>query len=216
MLLNLDIDPSNVDPNGIAAALPTGTDWSLTADAEWLLGAAPDTLAHRLGITTAGNEPAGNAPSMVLTGTDADGNVITDTVVLPNATLVETTEYFATVTSATTGANATVGLVDIGWVDEVASATIPLNWHQNVPSNYYLDVTGTLSVSLVFTQDNWRMKAKQSAVKWIEGDATLTAEIADSSAVVTVKSGYSAFRAIFNSYTDTAELQLRATQAEAI
>lgn len=214
MLLNLDIDPADVDPNGIAAALPTGTDWSLAGDAEWLLSGAGDALAHRLGITTAGNEPAGNAPSMTLTGTDADGNVITDTVVLPNATLVETAEYFLTVTSATTGSDTTVGLIDIGWVDEIASKTIPLAWHRNVTSSYWLDVTGTISVSVQFSIDNIEGLAKQSDGQWVEGHASLTAEVADSTAIVVVPVGFSGFRLILVSYTDGAECQLRGSQAE--
>ncbi len=319
MLLNLDIDPANIDvngigaalvittadPNGIGAALPTATSWTVAGDAEyvtvtvnggksqhiivttgadettpqstmtlvgtdrdgnaitedltlpssstvvttkqfltvtgisvdvettgvtdvgwlitswnsdetatWVGTSAGDSLAHRLGVTTTGNEPAGTDPLLTLTGTDADGNVITETVTLPNATLVETTQYFLTVTEGSTGALALAGVFDIGWVDEVASPTIPLNWRNNYPSNYHLDVTGTVNLDVKFTQENWIAAGNQNDVKWIEGDASLTAETADSSAVVTVKSGYTAFRVIFNSYSSGAELQLRATQAE--
>ncbi len=191
------------------------TSWNSAETALWVATSAGDSLAHRLGITTTGNEPAGADPLLTITGTDADGKPLTETVTLPNATLVETVEYFLTVTEASTGENAVAGVFDIGWVDEVASRTIALAWRKDVPSNYHLDVTGTLSASVQFTQDEyWVAPANQGDIKWSEGDSSLTAETADSSAVVTVKSGYTAFRVIFVSYSSGAELQLRATQAE--
>jgi hypothetical protein len=191
------------------------TSWNLAETALWLIGPLPDFLAHQLVVTTTGNEPAGADPLLTIIGTDADDRVQTETVVMPNATTVETTKYFKTVTEASTGENAVAGVFDIGWVDEVSSETIPLFWRKHVPSNWWLDVTGTLSVSVEFTMDDWRSKEDQAAVLWVAGDAALTAETADSSAVITVKAGYTAARLIYVSYTDTAECQLRGTQAEA-
>ncbi len=321
MLINLDIDPANVDPNGIgaalpvtkadpngiAAALPTGTVWTEAGDAEyitesvnsgksqhiivttgadettpqstmtlvgtdrngaaitedlilpssstvvstkqfltvtgisvdvettgvtdvgwlitswnsaetalWLATSAGDSLAHRLIVTTTGNEPAGADPLLTLIGTDADGKVITETVTLPNATLVETTKYFLTVTEASTGENAVAGVFDIGWVDEVASQSFLLNWRDHVPSNYWLDVTGTISVSVQFTQDDFQSDSigDQASAFWVEGDSSLTAETADSSAKIVVASGFVGMRLILLSYSSGAECQLRATQAE--
>ena len=103
-LQSFDIDPANVNAAGIANDLSTGTAWSFAGDAEWTATSATDGLAHRLVVTTAGNEPAGNAPNLTLVGTDANDNAITDTVVLPNITTVETTLYFKTVTSASADA----------------------------------------------------------------------------------------------------------------
>ena len=317
MLLNLDIDPANIDvdgigdalpvtvpdPNGIAAALPTGTVWTQAGDAEyitesvnsaksqhivvttaadettpqstmtlvgtdrdgaaitedlilpnastvvsskqfltvtgisvdvtteglidvgwlitswnsdetalWVATGAGDGLAHRLGVTTTGNEPAGANPLLTITGTDADGYPITETVTLPNNTLVETTKYFLTATEASTGANAVAGVFDIGWVDEVASATFELDASRDVPSNYQIDVSGTINVSLVFTMDDL-FTGEQSALKFIAGDAALTSETMDTAAIV-MPSGFTGFRAVVNSYSSGGELQLRATQAE--
>ena len=317
MLLNLDIDPANVDvdgigdalpvtvadPNGIAAALPTGTSWTQAGDAEyitesvngaksqhiivttaadettpqstmtlvgtdrdgaaitedltlpnagtvvtskqfltvtgisvdvttegvidvgwlitswnsdetalWVATSAGDSLAHRLGVTTTGDEPGGGLnPLLTLTGTDADGYAITETVTLPNATLVETVKYFLTVTEASTGPNAVAGVFDIGWVDEVASETFELDSSRNVPSNYQIDITGTINVSLVFTMDNL-FTSEQSDIKFVAGDAALTSETMDT-AVIVMPSGFTGFRAVVNSYSSGGELQLRATQA---
>ena len=206
----LSYDPANVDANGIAAALTTDTDWSLSGDAEWLLSSAGDSLAHRLVITTAGNEPAGNGPTMTLTGTDADNHAITDSVVLPNATTIETAKYFKTVTSATTGANATVGLIDIGWVDEIVSPSIRLD--ENYQSNWHLDVTGTISIDTDFLIKDWTRAPRlsdQNAEPWLDAVvADLDAETADSATAVVVPEGYRWMRFRVNSYTDTAEFDV--------
>ncbi len=204
----------DVDTTGVTDVGWLITSWNSDETALWVATSAGDGLAHRLGILTTGNEPAGNDPLLTITGTDADGNVITETVTLPNATTVETVRYFLTVTEASTGALALAGVFDIGWVDEVSSKTFPLQWRTNYPSNYHLDVTGTLSASVQFTQDNLADFTEQNDGKFIEGDSSLTAETADSSAVVTVKSGYTGFRVIFLSYSSGAELQVRVTQAE--
>ena len=191
------------------------TSWNLAETALWLIGPLPDFLAHQLVITTTGDEPGGADPVLTIIGTDADDKLQTEDIVLPNATSIETTKYYKTLTEASTGALAVAGVFDIGWVDEVSSETIPLFWRKHVPSNWWLDVTGTISVDVEFTQDDWRSKANQADVLWVAGDAALTAETADSTAVITVKAGYTAARLVLNSYTDTAECQLRGTQAEA-
>ena len=72
----IDIDPAAVDDNGIADDLPTGSAWAFGTDAEWLANSSGDGLAHRLVITTTGNEPAGNAPVLTLVGTDPDEIVL--------------------------------------------------------------------------------------------------------------------------------------------
>ncbi len=211
----LTFDPANADANGIAAALVVGTDWSFAGDAEWLLDAAGDGLAHRLIMTTAGNEPASNDPLMTVTGTDADDNIITDTVTLPNATTVETVKYFKTVISATTGANATIDTVDIGWVDEFVSPSIRLD--ENYQSNWQLDITGTISIDTDFMVKDRLVSplADQNAEPWLDAVvATLDAETADSATAVVVPEGYAWMRFRINSYTDTAEFDAHFSQRQ--
>ena len=212
----LSYDPADADANGIAAALTTGTDWSLSGDTEWLLSSAGDSIAHQLVITTVGNEPAGNAPTMTLTGTDADDHAITDAVVLPNATTIETTKYFKTVTSATTGANATINTVDIGWVDEFVSPSIPLD--EKFQSNWHIDLTGTISIDTDWLVKDWTrtpILADQNAEPWLDGSgvqAALDAETADSTIAVVVLESYAYMRFRVNSYTDTAEFDVHFSQ----
>jgi len=203
-----DIDPANVDANGIAALLPAGTAWSFSGDAEWLATSAGDSLAHQLVITTVGNEPAGNAPVLTLTGTDADGNVQTEDITLPNATTIETTLYWLTVTSGATQA-ATVDTVDIGWVDEVATHSIPIDWRNSEGATYAVDVTGTIDYTVQEMFDPAQQSSPSQNASWHNLTA-LAAKTADLAAVGTVNA--TAVRLLVNSYTDTAEIQLHVVQ----
>ncbi len=213
--LTVDQISVDVETTGVTDVGWLITSWNTAETALWVGTSAGDRLAHRLIVTTTGNEPAGADPLLTLTGTDADGNAITETVTLPNATLVETTKYFLTVTEGSTGDNAVAAVFDIGWVDEVSSKTFALDWRHNYPSNYWLDVTGTILLSVQFTQDDWQQKTEQSDIFWVAGDAALTAETADSSALVTIPSGFTGGRLILTTYSSGAEVQLRGTQAEA-
>ena len=112
------------------------TSWNSAETALWVATSAGDGLAHQLSVTTTGNEPAAADPLLTLIGTDADDNVIEETVTMANVALVETVRFFKTVTEASTGENAVSAVFDIGWVDEVASKSFLLNWRDHVPSNY--------------------------------------------------------------------------------
>jgi hypothetical protein len=209
----LDIDPANVDDNGIADDLPTGSAWAFGTDAEWLATGSGDSLAHRLVITTAANEPGGNAPILTLVGTDADGIAQTEAITLPNATTIESTKYWLTVTSGTTQA-ATIGTFDIGWVDEVITQTIPLNYRNTEGATYSVDVTGVINYSVSETLDEiHNLTNPATDASWFDISA-LTSKTVDLLAVGTVH--VSAGRLVVNSYTDTAELQFTVMQNESI
>ena len=67
--------------------------------------------------------------------------------------LLRSTKYFLTVTSGVTQAD-TIDTFDIGWVDEFASPTIPLDSYRETAPLVSLDVTGTISVDVQLTSDN--------------------------------------------------------------
>lgn len=203
-----DIDPANVDANGIAALLPVGTAWSFTGDAEWLAISSGDSLAHQLIITTVGNEPAGNAPVLTLTGTDADGNVQTEAITLPNATTIETSLYWLTVTSGAASA-ATIDTIDIGWVDEVVTQSIPIDWRNTEGASYAVDVTGTIDYTVQEMFGPAQQSLPSQNASW-HNLAALAAKTADLASVGTVNA--TAVRLLVNSYTDTAEIQFQVVQ----
>jgi len=209
----IDIAPANVDDNGIADDLPTGSAWAFGTDAEWLANSSGDGLAHRLVITTAGNEPAGNAPILTLTGTDPDGIAQTEDITLPNATTIETTKYWLTAPSGTTQAD-TVGTFDIGWVDEVMTQTIPLNYRHTEAATFAADVTGTVNYTVEETLDEIHLKDNPSVdSSWFSLSA-LASKTVDLLGIGTVHA--TGGRLVVNSYTDTAELQFTVMQNESI
>lgn len=209
----IDIDPAAVDDNGIADDLPTGSAWAFGTDAEWLATGSGDNLAHRLVITTAGNEPAGNAPVLTLVGTDPDGIAQTEDITLPNATTIESTKYWLTVPSGTTQAD-TVGTFDIGWVDEVMTQTIPLNYRHTEAATYSANVTGTIDYTVQQTLDEIHVLGNPSVdASWFNITA-LAAKTADLIDVGTVHA--SAGRLVVNSYTTAAEIQFTVMQNESI
>ena len=188
------------------------TSWNSDETALWVATSAGDGLAHQLIVTTTGNDSS----LLTLIGTDADDNVIEETITMPNTGTVETTRFFKTVTEASTGAIAVAAVFDIGWVDEVASKSFPLKWQDHVPSNYWLVITGTISVSVQFTQDDLFSDSigEPSEAFWVEGDSSLTAETGSSTALIVVPAGFVGMRVILLSYSSGGECQLRATQAE--
>lgn len=209
----IDIDPANVDANGIAAALPTGTSWVFGTDAEWVAQSSGDSLAHRLVITTVGNEPAGNAPILTLVGTDPDGIAQTEAITLPNATTIESTKYWLTVPSGSTQA-ATVGVFDIGWVDEVATQTLPLNYRNSEAATFAVDVTGAINYTVQETLDQIHTLDNPSVdASWFDISA-LAAKTADLLAQGTIHA--TASRLVVGSYTDTAEIQFTTMQNESL
>ena len=209
----INIDPSNTDADGIADALPTGSAWAFGTDAEWLANGSGDSLAHRLIITTVADEPGGNAPILTLTGTDADGIAQTEDITLPNATTVESTKYWLTVTSGVTQAD-TVGVFDIGWVDEIMTQTLPLNYRNYEAATFSVNVTGTIDYSVQETLDEIHTQANPSEdACWFDITA-LAAKTADLMAVGTVHA--SASRLVVNSYTNTAEIKFTTMQNESI
>ena len=201
-----DIDPANVDDNGIADDLPTGTAWAFGTDAEWLATGSGDSLAHRLVVTTAGNEPGGNAPILTLVGTDQDGFAQTEDITLPNATTVESTKYWSTVTSGTTQA-ATIGTFDIGWVDEVMTKLLPINYRAHEPATHAVDVTGTINYTVQETLEEIHPQLNAGTpenLSWFPITA-LTAKAADLKEPGELHS--SAVRLVVNSYTSGAEIK---------
>ena len=202
----LDIDPANANLTGFASNV-TGASFTLTTTT------TTDGLAHQVSIR---NDSATDhsGKTVVLVGTDADGRPQSETVTAPGTSAtVESTKYFKTLTSATPSATIGADTFDIGWVDEVATQTIPLEWRANTPAMIHVVVTGTISYTIQGTLQDIRDDGAapftftdQEDLAWFS-DANFTAKtatLADDLAIA----GYRAIRLIINSYTDTAELQV--------
>lgn len=199
----LDIDIADANLTGFASNV-TGATWALSSTN------SGDGLAHKVSIRN-DSVTDHSGKTALLTGTDSDGKAQTETVALPGTSAtIESTLYFLTLTSVVPSATIGADTMDIGWVDEVASQTLPLNWRATEGTTYAVDVTGTIdyTVQETFMKIQY-LSSPQSAASWHSLSA-LTAKTADLAAQGTDNA--TAARLIVNSYSSGAELQLDVVQ----
>jgi len=194
-----DVDLADASLTGFASNV-TGAAFTLTANA------ATDGLAHQVSIK---NDSATDhsGKTVTLVGTDPNGNALTEVVTGPTGTAtVESTGYFLTLTSATPSATIGADTFDIGWVDEVASHTYPIDWRAANPCAIHVVVTGTINYTVQETYEN--VLAGETPV-WtaITAFSAKTATVAGTATV-----GATAIRLIVNSYSSGAELQMYTSQ----
>ena len=167
--------PAAEDTNGLVAAA-TGATSPLAQAAT----SAGDGLAHQVNITSAANL---SAITFTITGTDADGVALTEAVTGPNATTVESTGYFLTVTSVAISATLAADTVDLGWVDEIVTPTIQLNTYARGASAN-IDVTGTVNYTVQATHSDMRTREADGPFNWFDIDdpnidlISITADVA--------------------------------------
>ena len=195
-----DVDLADASLTGFASNV-TGATWTLTATA------ATDGLAHQVSIK---NDSATDhsAKTAILTGTDPEGRVQTETVNLPGSSAtIESVGYFLTLTSVVPSATIGSDTMDIGWVDEVATSTYPLNYRTEVAPTVSVDVTGTIDFTVQETFDD--VLGGDTAV-WAAITA-LSGKTADTTAQSSLHA--TAVRLIINSYSSGAELQMNIIQS---
>lgn len=207
LLTYFDIDVADVSLTGFASNV-TGATFTLTANV------CTDALAHQVSIRNdTANDHSGKTVTLV--GTDPDGNAQTEIVTGPaGSATVESAKYFLTLTSATPSATIGADTFDIGWVDEVATATVKLGL--DTSSYWQLVVTGTLQASVQFTcadlHGNGPRFTDSCGLPWLEPVTNLTNETANSSASQAA-TGYAGARTILDSYSSGARLEVYAIQA---
>lgn len=198
--IKLDIDPADEDTDGFADGVTAsaGTAFTLAAND------ASDELAHKVVITPSGSV-TGN---YTLTGTDADGKTQTETLATDTTNAVTSAKYYKTLTEVLSPSGIGSETVDIGWADEVASQTIPLDSYVSTPASVQIDVTGTLDLTVQETLDDIYdpdVITDQDAVFWSD-DGNFVNESADVIDVLGI-TGIRAIRFILNSYSSGAEFQ---------
>ena len=209
----IDIDPANVDPDGLAdgnssAGATLTLDGTLTSGGTFT---SADGLAHRLDIIDLGADVQTGA-TYTITGTDGDGVAQTEDIAGPGASAtIETVKYFLTDSSVAIASPVAGSTVDMGTVDEVMSQTLPVNYRHVNAATPHVNVTGTMHYTVLETVDSIHELAAPSTATWTALSA-LSAKTADLLAVGTV--GVSACHLVVNSYTDSAEIQFTAFQSE--
>ena len=205
--------PANATTNDLGTGLTGAGPWVPGVGAILLGGVVPGGLAHQL-VIVASTDIADT--TLTLTGTDADGKVITDALAIVNTTPVESVKYFKTLTSISASVSLGANSFSVGHVDEFVSPTTPLRWQEgDAPAHFYHDVTGTANYDIEFTNsdlsDNVTYPAQNNR-PWFIVSASLDDETADG--YVEVNSGLTGWRLKVNSYTDTATIAINVSQAD--
>lgn len=194
--------PANETTTGIATGLTGAGPWT-----SFTLSGPSDSFAHQLSLTSAANLSAIN---ITIVGTDADGQAVTETRAGPNANTVETSAYFKTVTSISAASTLGANTLDVGWVDEFVSQTLPteIYLHQGPPF-CQITLTGTANFDVEDTMSDIRASysppPSQGDFTWLN-DANFTAKSASLSAQLAVIPR--AIRLAVNSYSSGAVLKL--------
>lgn len=194
--------PSGVNATGFKANA-TGATWTLTATT------SADGMAHFVTITN-NTANSHSDKTALLTGTDADGNVQTETMSLPGAsTFTTSTKHFATLTSIVPSATIGADTMGIGWTEISVSPTIVLDGYQISPAFATTAVTGTINYSVQETGSDPFSTPDQSGV-WVAP----TAFASKTAAVVSVFD-YSvrAVRLLVNSITAGATFSIAVNQS---
>lgn len=209
-LQTIDIDPVDVDTDGVAASQTPSGAGNFTLDGALTSGGvytSADGGARQLSFTSAANE---SGDTYTITGTDADGRAQTETVTGPNATTVESLKYWLTVTQIATSGAASAAIT-IGVVDELASKTIRLNRHSTTGALCHIDVTGTIDVTAQVALVNPDDYTDQNAIPWIATqDTDLVGATAD--ALGSLDTHAACFRLLVNSFSSGAEVQVYLSQ----
>ena len=212
----IDMDFGNANLTGFASNITGAGPYTMTTTTT---DDTPVSLAHQVSIRNDSITDY-SGQTFTLTGTDADGRTQTEAVTGPvGSATVESAKYFKTLTTiSASGAGIGADTFDVGWVDEIASQTIPLDFYALNPPTIQVDVTGTLNYDIEYTlQDVFKIGqaapfdfADQEALTWVN-DANWTARTTDLTDDLAI-TGIRAIRIVINSYTDTAELQFWMTQ----
>jgi hypothetical protein len=212
----LDIDPIDVDPDGIAENQTTAGAQDLALDGVLSdLGTAGVFDIHdagysdgiggvKIAIDSAGDISTVN---FTVTGKDQDGNDITEVITGVTTTAVQSTNYWSEITNI--AADAAVGSnVFVGPVDEIISRTLPLNWRATEAATV---AVGGLSGTCQFDIDETFSDMKNNTgFSW---ETNLSNQSANVSGLLTLHA--TACRLVFDSYSSGAELQLGVLQGNA-
>lgn len=204
----IDIDPADVDPNGICENQTTGAAADLVLDGALCdLGTAlqfdiGDSYSAGIGGVRIAIDSAGDISGITFTVTGKDENWVaaTEDITGVTTTAIESTTYWSQITSI-----AADGEVDsnvfVGPVDEVVTRAIPINWRDHEPATIVVSgLSGTCQFDIqeTFTA----MSEGAQSFVWRTAQENKSADLAAS---LTLHA--TATRLKFDSYSNGAELQ---------
>lgn len=208
----IDVDLETADLTGLASNVnSSGT--AIVMDGTLLdsnlLFTSADGLGRIIVIVDSDTDTQSDV-TFTLTGTDAQGDAISDVVTGPGSGLtVASAKYFKTVSSiAASAAQGGTEKIDVGTRGTTLSAVskcYPLDSYQQVPPMVSVDVTGTINFTVQQTyNDLLNNKDSAGLVIW-ENVTALASKTADTTAQLGV--GARGVRVVINTYSTGAELQ---------
>jgi hypothetical protein len=114
-------------------------------------GVAISTAAVLVTVTSTAND---STRTYTITGTNAAGVTMSETITGPNTTTVSTTRYFKTVTDVSVAGGGTVGTVRVGFSATGVTAPVILDVHGRPDVSLQVVVSGTVTWTLQQTLDN--------------------------------------------------------------
>lgn len=216
MFKTFDIDPINVDVDGICEAQTTAGAADLVLNGALCdLGTAgvfdlyDAGYSNGIGGVKISIDSVGDVSSVVFTvyGTDQDGIDRTEEITGVTTTEVQSTIFWQTITRIAAGA-AVASNVTVGPVDEVVTKTLALNWRNDFAATFVVGgVTGTLQYDVEETNSDLGGATDPSALVWGVTQANKTADLTGS-----LLNYSTAARLRFDSYSSGAELQFSVRQ----
>lgn len=195
-------DPADADADGFA------NDVTAASGAPFTLAATEvsDGLAHKVSLTPSGAVTG----DYTISGLDADGEPQSEVLATDAANAVTSVLFYSELTSILAPSGLGAETVDIGWVDEFASQTIPLEIYlHGIPVNCQVTLAGTANFDIEDTMSDIRASTSpppaQNDFTWLN-DANFTNKSASLSAQLAVVAR--AIRLVINSYSSGAELEL--------
>ena len=138
--------------NAVCLAQTRATAGALTLNGSSVVsGVAVFNAAYTVTITSTGND---STRTYTVTGTNAAGNALTETITGPNATTVSTSGAFLTVTGVSVVGGGTVGTVRAGFAAPGVTAPLPLDIHGRPDISLQVVVSGTVTWTVQQTLDN--------------------------------------------------------------
>lgn len=201
--ITIKLSPSAANAANIAASQTPGAAGNLTLTA---LASSGLEMARILLLTTNADE---TSKSFVVTGTDADGSVISETVTGVSSSTAVTVNAYKTVTSIHVSAATTAAITwgTRGTTLVGNSATIPLNFYERTPATIAIEISGTANVSIIETFDDVLGSVTGANATFMAAQTGLTSQSSTTNSTLTTNC--TGIRVQLNSYSTGAVVTTR-------
>lgn len=217
MYRHFDMDPIDVDPDGIAEnqTTPGAADLVLNGALADLGGGVFDVAdaGYSAGISGVriAIDSAGDISGVIFTvyGTDQDGESVTETITGVTTTAVNSTTYWQTITRIAAD-SAVASNVFVGPINQIVSPTIPLNWRDHYPATFAVTgLAGTVQFDVQQSLSDFETDTDPDDMIWYDSQTDKTANVAGELARYAT-----GCRLRWDSYSSGAELQFQLRQQD--